>query len=427
MRARDLGVRSRRESAYAMSATPSTYERDGLDAMRQSIARLRTALAKPLVSSRAAEALSETFDLWRARNFPGRRTAIAQIADASRWSIQLLDESIDALLAPFSRDALMSLGSTLAPRPRLGGFIMPANVPGAGMHELVASILSGSAAIMKTSLREPVFFPAFAQTLRKIDAEIGARVEVVTFARERRELTHLMMRECDFVVALGDDATVARLTDAARLFGFGSRTSGALVSLAAPANVARLATALARDVVLFEQQGCLSPHHIFAADADFATTREFAIALSDALNTTAAILPPATLSFQTAAAIRRIRERARWRGIGGHSVELFEGADMAWTAVLDAEARFTLSPGYRTVTVSSVRDCDDLAARLAPVAGRIEAFALAVSGAARARFLDVLAGAGVTYVCDPGKTQSPPINWPHGGGDFLDYLAGRDG
>jgi hypothetical protein len=96
---------------------------------------------------------------------------------------------------------------------------------------------------------------------------------------------------------------------------------------------------------------------------------------------------------------------------------------MSWTVAYDPDARFTLSPGYRTVTVSTIRDADDLAARIAPVAGRLEAFALAASGTARARFLDVLAGAGVTYVCDLGRMQSPPPNWPHGGGALLDFLA----
>ena len=99
---------------------------------------------------------------------------------------------------------------------------------------------------------------------------------------------------------------------------------------------------------------------------------------------------------------------------------------MAWTVVLDPAARFTISPGYRTVTISPIRDADDLLSRLAPVAGRLEAFALAAPTHLRARFLDVLAGAGVTYVCDPGKMHSPALNWPHGGSAFLDFLASRD-
>ena len=153
---------------------------------------------------------------------------------------------------------------------------------------------------------------------------------------------------------------------------------------------------------LFEQQGCLSPHHVFVEDGDGAR-----LAILRGAGRRAGLarptLPPAKLFISDAAAIRRIRERARWRGIGAQEVELFEGAEMAWTVVFDPSARFTISPGYRTVTVSTIRDADDLASRLAPVAGRLEAFAIAAPPPSRARFLDVLAGAGVTYVCDPGR------------------------
>lgn len=390
------------------------------------ISRLRQNLVRFPGASRTADVLASTFDRWRERSFPVRRAAIAKISATSGWSTRLLDESIDALLAPFSRDALASFASTVVPRARLGGFIMPANVPGAGMHELVAALISGAAAIVKTSNREPVFFHEFAQTLRTIDSAVGGLLEVITFVREREDLTRLITKECDFIVALGEDASLAPLTGAARLFGFGSRTSGSLISLTTPANLIALANAIARDVALFEQQGCLSPHHIFVEDSDGTHARDFARLLAEALTAVAATVLPAKLSIQTAAAIRRVRERARWRGIGAHRVELFEGADMAWTVVFDPSARFTISPGYRTVTVSSIRDADDFASRLAPVAGRLEAFALAVPALSRARFLDVLAGAGVTYVCDPGKMQSPPLNWPHGGGAFLDFLAARD-
>jgi hypothetical protein len=392
------------------------------DAMRESIARLRQNLPQFPGARRAADALGSTCALWRRRNTPERCEAIAQISANTKWSPQLLESSLDAMLAPFSRDAFLSMASTLPPRGRLAGFVMPANVPGAGLHELVAAMLSGAAALVKTSHREPAFFPAFAQTLRKIDPAIGSCLEVVTFGREREDMMRLMTEECDFIVALGDDASLVHLSGGSRLFGFGSRTSGVVVSLAAPANLVRLATAVVLDVVLFEQQGCLSPHHIFIADAETVAARDFARVLAETLTSYATILPRATLSFHTAAAIRRIRERARWRGIGAHEVELFEDADMAATVVFDPSARFAMSPGYRTVTISTIRDADDLAVRLAPVAGRLEAFGLSAPAPSRARFLDVLAGAGVTYVCDPGSMQSLPLNWPHGGGAFLDFL-----
>jgi hypothetical protein len=96
---------------------------------------------------------------------------------------------------------------------------------------------------------------------------------------------------------------------------------------------------------------------------------------------------------------------------------------MGWTVVFDPAARFTLSLGNRCVTVTPIRDHADFESRLAPMSGRLEAFALATAGYARAIYLDVLAGAGVTYVCDPGSMQSPPLMWPHGGGAFLDFIS----
>jgi hypothetical protein len=394
--------------------------------LREAVARLRRELPRFPGPRSIVDALASACDEWRDRRSRDRHAAIADISARSKWSPQLLEASLDALLAPFSRDALAALASTINPRPRIGGFIMPANVPGAGLHELVAALISGATAIVKTSMREPVFFHAFVQTLRRIDPRVGSRLEVISFGREREDLTRLMRDECDFIVALGDDTSLARHDAPARLFGFGSRTSGVLISLATPANFAALADAVARDIVLFEQQGCLSPHHIFITDADREAAWEFARRLADTLALAATTIPPAKLSFPSAAAIRRMRERARWRSIGAHDVELLEGDAMAWTVVLDPSARFTISPGYRTATLSTIRDADDLATRLAPVAGRLEAFALAAAGPSRAKYLDVLAGAGVTYVCDPGKMQSPPLNWPHGGGAFLDFLMARN-
>ena len=50
---------------------------------------------------------------------------------------------------------------------------MPANVPGAGMHELVIALISGASAIVKTSNRERGIFREFAHTLRVIDSQVG--------------------------------------------------------------------------------------------------------------------------------------------------------------------------------------------------------------------------------------------------------------
>src|SRR5258706_796016 len=103
----------------------------------ESLERLRVALEKSPGLARTAGALAATFDRWRERDFPERSAALAKIADDSQWSAELLNESIDALLAPFTRDALVSFASKGMPLKRLGGFIIPRNISRAGVPELV--------------------------------------------------------------------------------------------------------------------------------------------------------------------------------------------------------------------------------------------------------------------------------------------------
>ncbi len=73
---------------------------DGRD-IEARAAEVRGALRSPLAPARIASALAAALDAWRERDFAPRRRAIAAIAQARGWSEALLDESFDALLAPF--------------------------------------------------------------------------------------------------------------------------------------------------------------------------------------------------------------------------------------------------------------------------------------------------------------------------------------
>jgi hypothetical protein len=333
----------------------------------------------------------------------------------------VLDESLDALLDPFHAGAFESLVTRLTRRPQLFGFVMPGNVLGAGLHEVCQALLGGAAIVLKTSSAEPLFFPAFARSLCAVDAQVGARIAILNWTRDDCEQTAALKRACDRIVAFGADQSITALAADTRLIAFGSRASGALLE----SDCAReAAPAIARDVSLFEQRGCLSPHHVFVADdSDGRSAREFACALAHALQQLAVrIPPPARLSLPDAAAIRGARENARWRKLGGSGVEMWEGNALGWTVIYDPRASFRLSPGYRTVCVSPVRDLDDFRHRLEPAAGRLEAFAIADRAGRLAPARASLTAIGVSYLAAPGEIQSPPLDWRHGGGALLDRL-----
>ena len=371
------------------------------------------------------------------------RQAIREIAARSGDSESLLSLSIGTLVRPLREAA--ALTRRVRPRRELLGFIMPGNVAGAGLHELVIALAAGCAAIVKTASSEPVFFSELAATLRELDhrfgSDFGGRVEVFNWPRERGDLTDALLENCDRVIAFGNDATIRQLkglTQHRRLLAFGGRFSGAAVMRAALQGNAmgQTAKSLALDCAMFDQRGCLSPHHIFVEEH----AREFAEHLVTACSGLEALFgdgQPRELRLEDAAMVRRVRETARGRKLGGADVELWEDRNFQWTVVFDDAASFTTSPAFRTVYVSPFSNPPDLERRLEPMHGKLEGFAIA-GGKIRLRTTGAASSAndsteppglsavrtvvglcGATYICAPGEMQSPPLDWPHGGGEFI--------
>jgi len=108
-------------------------------------------------------------------------------------------------------------------------------------------------------------------------------------------------------------------------------------------------------------------------------------------------------------------------------IELFEGPRLEWTVVFEPESigdnSFVVSPGFRTVHVTTIRDEEQLRAILATASGRIEAVAVAGDDVETQRISAMLGALGVSYVASPGEMQSPPLLWRHGGGAFLDMMV----
>ncbi len=386
-------------------------------------------------ADRMARALARAFELWRDRDYARRREAIAAIARSAGYSVAILENSIDALLKPFTIEALKSIAARVSAsggiyRPKTAGFIAAGNVAGAGMHEIAIALVAGAGVLVKTASAEPVFFAEFARTLAEIDRDAGARIEVFHWSRARADLTAALIANCERVVAYGDDLTIESLHSRPNVIGFGSRVSAAVVAPGAtdPSRIDRVAELLARDVAFFEQLGCLSLHHVFVVSHPGDAARDLAIRMSAALERMGKSMPPAKIPLRDAAEIRGLRERARWRRIAGEPVELFEGDRLEWTVIFEASSArddsFKVSPGFRTVHVTGVRDLGEFRDCIAGVSRRIEAMAVAGDETETAGIGATVEAIGIPYVCAPGEMQSPPLDWRHGGGGFIDMMVG---
>jgi hypothetical protein len=419
-------------SAGAAMSASDRGESSRLDVSEVAAAVSRVRGASDIGADRMADVLARAFEVWRDRGYARRRVAVGEIARSAGYSVELMENSIDALIKPFTRDALKKMAARISmyrkrDRPKAVGFVAAGNVAGAGIHEVAIALIAEAGVVIKTASAEPIFFAEFARTIVEIDREVGARIEVLCWTRERVDLTAALIANCDLVVAYGDDATIETLRRP-NMIGFGSRVSAAVIEPEAigDSGIEPVAELLARDVALFEQLGCLSPHQIFVLSSDDGVAREFAVRITAALESICKSMPCAKLPIRDAAEIRGVRERARWRAIAGGAFELFESHGLEWTVVFerrkDVSEPFKISPGFRTVHVTAVHDLAELRGSLASMSGRIEA--VAVAGGESDDLRSAIAEMRVPYVCAPGEMQSPPLDWAHGGGAFIDAILG---
>jgi hypothetical protein len=163
---------------------------------------------------------------------------------------------------------------------------------------------AGGAVLVKSGRHDPLSAPAFQRALAAEDAALAATIVTAYWPGGDAAREDAVLGRADVVVATGSDATLAALAPrlGARLLAHGPRLGIALVDGAADAD------ALALDVALHDQRGCLSPHAVYATEG----ARELADRLAAALDALAARMPLGPAPVGERAAARVHAAAAEW-------------------------------------------------------------------------------------------------------------------
>lgn len=207
----------------------------------------------------------------------------------------------------------------------------------------------------------------------------------------------------DHVFAYGSDDTMRALAAELRpgvvLHAHGSGM-GIVVTDPTPGEEATLdlARAVARDVVPFDQRGCLSPR-LLLVQGSAGDARDLARALAEALAELEERIPRGVLHPEERAA--RLRFRDSWLVAGD-----VLAAGSGFVSVDDALLPAAVPPPGRHVHVRFTPDLDHVARGLAPL---VTSVAVAGSDALRREVAELFAGARITTA---GKMQRPPLDGP---------------
>ena len=311
--------------------------------------------------------------------------------------------------------------------------VLASNLPALAVQPLVAALAARRPVLLKSPTAEPIFAAAFVRALVERLTELSNAVAAVTWPGGAADLEAPVLARAAVVVAYGGDEALADLEartralrgdGGVRFVPYGPKTSLAVVGL--EAEIEATAAAVARDVALFDQRGCLSVAAVYAEGPATETgsgstrrSRTLADAVAAELRAFGRRWPPGPIGPADAAAVQQVRAEAELRGLHRADLDLRQG-----TVVVEPEPAFRATPGLRTVRIHPLPapvTGDRLEQILAPWRGRLQGVALAgFGGAARAAELRrALERLGVSRIAPPGALQSPDARWHNGGVDPL--------
>jgi hypothetical protein len=384
-------------------------------------------------------ALARVLDGWRDPRSPWRLGLEAELPGHTGFSPENVRAGLDLALAPLSGEALHGLvarelgGAAVldgSAGPLVTGFetcavLLAGALPTPTLVALLAPLVLGSGVLAKTSVHDPVTARWLARSLGEVDPELGACLAVTSFRSDDAACLEALLG-ADSVAASGSDATILglrrRVLPPRRFVGRGHRLSVAALGPEALRGepLAAAAAALALDVALWDQLGCLSPVSVFVA-GDGGAADGAAEALEHALERAERGLPRGRLSPEAAAAVAGEREAAELRAAAGRDVRLLAGA--SWTVVREEDARPRPAPLHRFVRVVPVAGSAGLVEALRPQGPHLAAVALAGFGSTVREVARALAALGASRLCAPGRMQAPPLAWHQDGQGVLLPLA----
>lgn len=388
-----------------------------VDGIPAAIARLRRSQAETLAPMTQAEVVRSLAE-WAAR---WRDTAYLPRVEAEAWQepfpFAMVQVSLDALLDSLTPPMLWALVDAEEVRDAQGypviGHVIAGNTPLLAWVSIIRALLVRSASFVKLpSGPAAEWGRLFVRTLADVSPDLAACVHLDQWPGGTTAQDAALCAGVDLVIAHGGDDTMNALRalcpPRTPFVAYGHRVSFGLVTRGS--GDAEAAAGFARDVLLYDHGGCLSPQTIFV-EGGWEDALAFAERLAAALRDAAAHYPLPIRAERAGAAVREARALA-WMGEGNR---LWEDPGLRWTVIARPQPAFAPSPTFGVVSVQPLAALENLPAALAPVAGHLQGCAVAGE---EGDYIPC-----VSYLCKPGHLQAPPLSWRQDGRDVLRVLT----
>lgn len=358
-------------------------------------------------------ALAEAARLWLSENSIYLATALKFLPDITGYSRPVIEYYLRHLLGQLNVDGLNRLIdqtplTTHHTPSRLVMHFCAGNIPGLAIEAIIFSLLARAPTFIKVSSDEPLLAALFARSLADINPDFAESVAVAWWPGGSVELEVAVCALAEVVVATGDDVTIEALAKVtppgAQFVAHPHKVSVGVV--AQDFLNTETAAAIAKDVALFDQQGCLSPQIVLVVSSGGRNGVDaFARMIHAALENVGKTFPPGRLSVEELAHIQQVSSVLE---LTGATVLKTAGTPFRIVALSDGPHPANIRGG---ITLRPVESFSRISEILQPLAGKLQSVGVAVTDAELALLQPLLYTLGVSRLCQLGEMQTPPLGW----------------
>jgi hypothetical protein len=378
-------------------------------------------------------AVADAARRWSDGDFPPRVRLVERIVERTGYTAPVAEFALDQIFFSLTESALeAAIASELGSLGVLDGFAERPGRPRAFARPIGSVCVISSRTTIGVAIVPAIFALCAKCSVLVKDREDGlVRAFFATLAREVDEISAAASAQAwegarnatglegfAAVVAFGNDATLAHIRAQcdpfATFIGYGSKASAGYVAreaLARETDAKRIADGAARDLVLYDTEGCLSLHALFVERGGEVDPQQFGRLLAAAVERVAVEFPPGARDARASAQVAHARDLAAFRAAGGTGT-VFSDARASYLAVLDPPAHEPPAFLPRALGMHSVDGPDEARGYLERHGISLEALALA---GARADIVNIALEMGVHRITAFGELQRPPLAGNHGG------------
>lgn len=400
------------------------------------------------------EVVSRVAREWLQNDFPLRKLALSEGPAATGFSRATLESGLDTFFKSLTAENLgllleQDLGhlerldqlvpsapeekssrAAIAVAPELLVHITAGNLPTPALVSMVLGVLARSAQFIKCARGAALLPRLFAHSLYEAEPKLASCLELAEWPGGNESLEQVLFQNAACVTATGSDDTLQqirrRLPPHVKFVGYGSRVSFAYVSheVLSGLHGRKIVERAGRDVVAWNQLGCLSPHVIYVQNGGAMAPDRFAELLAECLAERELSEPRGQIPLEVSATIASRRSIYELRSTNSPDTRLWASKDStAWTVVYESDPRFQMSCLNRFIYVKEVKDLTHALESADAVRDKVSTVGLAVPEHKAQELAFQLARWGATRVCPLGQMQNPPLTWRHDGRPALGDLV----